>query len=308
MIKRSLFSFFCRFHWKFLKWGIICELTFSQHKIFLNSKLSNIRLARKNLKLLSASFCARLLAVREVLVGNYFFKCDYLDLLDSDSLFKIAMNLKSNRFKVNNFNIFIFKIKGLSLYFSFPYVYNTCLECLWNISLLPFVDARSDRFSYGHRPFRFCYDFYLYKSLWKFVKKFHPRRSNKWIYLKYWKNFGGLWKFLSIYNGKVYILKAHSCFVGQIKTYRFPASLSIFNSKHYRKRLFLLLKKTCVDFKSTFGVLYNRQKGVCYVCHCPIAFNSFRVVRNLLNPSRNSYFFLSDLYLIHIYCNYPFKV
>lgn len=32
-------------------------------------------------------------------------------------------------------------------------------------------------------------DCYTYKLLWRFVKRCHPRRSNTWIYGKFWKSF-----------------------------------------------------------------------------------------------------------------------
>lgn len=32
-------------------------------------------------------------------------------------------------------------------------------------------------------------DYYLYRLLWKYLKRRHPRRPNTWIYLKYWKPF-----------------------------------------------------------------------------------------------------------------------
>lgn len=32
-------------------------------------------------------------------------------------------------------------------------------------------------------------DYYLYRLLWRFIKRCHPRRSNTWLYGKFWKSF-----------------------------------------------------------------------------------------------------------------------
>lgn len=35
----------------------------------------------------------------------------------------------------------------------------------------------------------FKLDLYVYRLLWKFLKRIHPRRTNTWIYSKYWGTF-----------------------------------------------------------------------------------------------------------------------
>ena len=54
-------------------------------------------------------------------------------------------------------------------------------------------------------------DVYLYRLLWKWAKRRHPRRNNTWIYSKYWKVFGGIWSFYVVnnLNGELTFLNSH---------------------------------------------------------------------------------------------------
>lgn len=133
-------------------------MSFLQHKVFISTKSSDYRGIRNNLKLLSNSFSTKIFATREVLTGDYGRKFFLLDLLDAREVFRLALSLNSNRFQFNKIlNLSVFKIKGHSFAGDFPDVFKYCFECLWNITLLPFVESNADRFSFGYRPFRICY-------------------------------------------------------------------------------------------------------------------------------------------------------
>nr|YP_010700462.1 putative group II intron reverse transcriptase/maturase RoaA [Strombomonas costata]WCH63601.1 putative group II intron reverse transcriptase/maturase RoaA [Strombomonas costata] len=58
-------------------------------------------------------------------------------------------------------SFFVSKKKGLSFYFELPNLYYKCLQALCNLSVLPFVESRSDRFSLSFRPYRYCSDIFL---------------------------------------------------------------------------------------------------------------------------------------------------
>lgn len=138
-------------------------------------------------------------------------------------------------------------------------------------------------------------DLYLYKLLWKFVKRCHPRRSNTWIYNKYWKRFSNTWRF-SIFDtalAKYYCVKLHNC-----NLYRYPSlplSLEVFNALNYKKFFSVLFKKSLKDFNGIYRFLFIKQKGLCFCCFKPIQnFNCklFRMKR----------FVSVGFMIIHTYC------
>nr|AEW13026.1 RoaA protein [Strombomonas acuminata] len=72
---------------------------------------------------------------------------------------------------------FLSKKKGLSFYFELPNLYNICLQALCNLSILPFVESGSDRFSFGFKPYRYSSDVYIY------IKKlFQSNRNLSFFY------------------------------------------------------------------------------------------------------------------------------
>lgn len=112
----------------------------------------------------------------------------------------------------------------------------------------------------------FSLDFYVYKLLWKFCKRLHPRRSNSWIFIRYWKQVSGKFKFFYTdpFNGKTFFLLSHVQTIVIKK--RIPFTISVFSfydkSKIYSD-WFIKLRES---FKGIYGILFDLQRGVCPCC------------------------------------------
>jgi len=146
-------------------------------------------------------------------------------------------------------------------------------------------------------------DLYLYKLFWRFVRRCHPRRSNTWIYSKYWKSFSGVWKFVIFdsLNGKFCFLKLHFSYHKII--YSIPSSLITFNLFNKRKFLFILFKKFENNFIGSYHFLYLKQKGLCSFCGRPFSFNNVKIVSKSSFLKKNKISVL-DLFLLHSFCNF----
>jgi RNA-directed DNA polymerase len=148
-------------------------------------------------------------------------------------------------------------------------------------------------------------DIYLYRLLWKWAKRRHPRRSNSWIYSKYWKSFGGIWKFFTVdaNNGNLAFLKSHFAFQTK-RLYSLPRSFKVFDLDNYQKLNFIWFNKLRLNFHTLYRSLWNRQKGVCFRCFKSISyfdFNNIKIFKSskflkiIINP-------FSQLVLIHVNC------
>lgn len=85
----------------------------------------------------------------------------------------MALNL-SLKFFSYHFEVFYsLKRNGLSFSFKIPFLYNKCFLILCNNVVLPVIEGKLDRFSYGFRPFRDCKDlFFEVNQLLKKSKSF----------------------------------------------------------------------------------------------------------------------------------------
>lgn len=148
-------------------------------------------------------------------------------------------------------------------------------------------------------------DIYLYRLLWKWAKRKHPRRSNSWIYSNYWKSFGGVWKFFCIdsSNGKLVFLKSHTLLKTK-RFYKLPRSFKVFNLENYQKLNFIWFNKSKLSFNSIYRALWNKQKGMCFNCFKSINyfhFNSSKIFKSskVLKVPHNQF---SQLVLLHDKC------
>lgn len=142
-------------------------------------------------------------------------------------------------------------------------------------------------------------DIYIYKLLWKCVKKRHPRRPSTWIYSKYWKYYIGSWRFFifDAFLGRFSFLISHSS--NQFKIYRLPISFNNFDKLNSLKLNSLWVKKYLISLKGLFKFLWKKQFGKCFFCHK--LFNSI----NLDELKVFSYYtgpINYNLFLVHRYC------
>jgi RNA-directed DNA polymerase len=145
-------------------------------------------------------------------------------------------------------------------------------------------------------------DIFLYKLLWRWAKRRHPRRTSIWIYSKYWKYIFGSWRFFSIdfSTGNICFLKSH--FFRNIVVYRLPLSLNIYNIYNVKKFNSVLLKKTRSEVTGIYRVLVDNQKGLCFVCNKPFG-TCFVDKLRIISVFKSFNSFGLRLVLIHYYCN-----
>jgi RNA-directed DNA polymerase len=144
-------------------------------------------------------------------------------------------------------------------------------------------------------------DIYVHKTLWRYVRRYHPRRTNTWIYSRYWKRFSGIWRFFVIDSsqGRIFFLKSHLSFKSSV--FRVANSLNAFNFYNNRKISNLLYKKFEYNFHPNYIFLYKRQRGLCFICKKPICLKNYTLLVNTLNyPKTVS--LSNSFFLIHAYC------
>lgn len=110
-------------------------------------------------KLLVQSLSCKLKTINKVLRNDnsYFSKNLQISFEDAASLLVNGRNLSIS----NEINSFYFLSKdGFSIFFQTPSFYISCMQCLWNYSVLPVIEKESDKFSYGFRPFRSVQDLF----------------------------------------------------------------------------------------------------------------------------------------------------
>lgn len=150
-------------------------------------------------------------------------------------------------------------------------------------------------------------DLYVYRLLWKFVKKYHTRRSNTWIYSKYWKYIFGSWKFFIFDSntGKVNFLESHfNVNNNKLKFYRLPNSLNVFDFFNENKLNSILFKRFLKNFSPTFQLLWNKQSGLCFCCRRLMQFNKFFDLKLIYKYNHKSALNnLNNFVLIHSYCS-----
>lgn len=147
-------------------------------------------------------------------------------------------------------------------------------------------------------------DVYLFKLLWKWSRRRHPRRSNSWIYFKYWKFIGQSWKFFCLDNleANPYFLKSH--FIFKSSYYHLPSCLNIFDLFNESKFNKVWFKRVRKFFKGFYRVLFDNQQGLCFNCKKVFDYGSFSDLKIVdlsffRFKTRNK---LSAFVLVHKYC------
>lgn len=143
-------------------------------------------------------------------------------------------------------------------------------------------------------------DIYLYKLLWKFVRRLHPRRYNSWIYNKYWKSFSGIYKFVYFDKkiGRFYFLKTHISY--SKNSFCSPLQLDVACFFNYRKVFFSLYKKSRFHLEGIKRFLFIKQKGLCFFCFKPVNLYFSKTLISNFKFSYKSY--PIQFFLIHTYC------
>ena len=143
-------------------------------------------------------------------------------------------------------------------------------------------------------------DIYLYKILWRWARKRHPRRTNVWVYNKYWRFFLGSWRFFSLNDltGNIIFLRSH--IISTSFSFRLPLSCNNFDLLNMFKFRKVCTKKFYHLFQGVARLLWYKQNGICFVCKksfMSVTFNAIKIQRfNLVNKK------FSNLIMLHNYC------
>lgn len=143
-------------------------------------------------------------------------------------------------------------------------------------------------------------DVYLQKTLWRWARRRHPRRTNIWIYGKYWRKFIGGWRFFSMDSstGGANFLRSHSLLNDRL--FCLPISLNyfdLFNKFKFRK---VYNKKFFKLFQGVTKLLWKKQNGLCFVCRRGFTNVNFLNIKVRYVDKHNSKFF--NLVILHSSC------
>lgn len=155
----------------------------------------------------------------------------------------------------------------------------------------------------------FSMDFFLYKLLWKWARRRHPRRPNTWIYSKYWRLVDGKWNFfvLDSSTGQFLFLKSHFSFSS--KVYHLPFSLNVFSSLNENKFNSLFFRKFSYKLSGIYYYLWKKQFGLCASCKKFLFINDFSSLKLFYCSSITDdkfYHGVSSFLLLHKFCSYKF--
>lgn len=81
--------------------------------------------------------------------------------LSLEDRISFLINIRNFSTNTATHSFYFSKKNGFSLFFQMPAFYISCIQCLWNFSILPIVENNSDKFSYGFRPFRSVQDLFF---------------------------------------------------------------------------------------------------------------------------------------------------
>ena len=230
--------------------------------LFLSETLTGISLLNTTLRAFTR---------KKVFARDFDFKSYNIDLLYSGFLFSNLFFFKSYTNKA--FCLVSYsKIKQYKCILKLIIKNNSHLDCLSLIKLLNYNILRwfkDFRFVSFYNCLALDLDFYLYKLLWKWVKRFHPRRPNSWIFTRYWKNLSGCFKFFSInpLTGKSFFLFSHKSSVSCVVKQKLSCKLSTFEFLDKEKLIHDYFKSLRTEFLGVYGILFDSQKGICPGCN-----------------------------------------
>jgi RNA-directed DNA polymerase len=145
-------------------------------------------------------------------------------------------------------------------------------------------------------------DLYLNKLLWKWAKHRHPRRTNVWIYYKYWKYFLGKWKFFSfdITTSQTIFLNSHFMIFKELFT--LSSMIPTFEFLNINKVKSICYKKFSQNMFGVYLFLWKKQNGVCLICKKEFTFRE--LLKSSICNVRYKDTFTNHFVLLHNYCKY----
>lgn len=187
----------------------------------------------------------------------------------------------------------------------------TIVKSSFNLSVVKLLNRLNQEISYWVK--NYCslssfelnsgLDLYLYKLLWKFVKRLHPRRARTWIYAKYWGIFSGVCRFFCYEKSKnnFYFLQSHNN--SNVFVECLPLLLDVQYFFNYKKLYLVLFKKSRNYWKGVFKKLLISQRGICYICYKPLDFSNSKILfYNKYSGKNFKSSSIPNVLIIHNYC------
>nr|AYQ93417.1 RoaA [Lepocinclis tripteris] len=212
-------------------------------------------------------------------------------LLTRNNVFKGVLsseNLKSYKIKLKN----IFKTTLTLGPLSMLKVLN------YNITIWKNSFSSSDDSFYNKTDL----DIYLYKLLWRWAKRRHPRRSSTWVFSKYWQKDASLiysqFFLLDSITGKFLFLLLHSD--SKKKIFSLPSLINVHFLQNYNKCGLTWFRKNFANLQDLYKVLWKKQSGLCFCCKSFFSLidTKFLKVSKLVSNSGEI-----KIILLHRYCN-----
>lgn len=260
-----------------------------------SSKLDNLNLARIHLY--------KFLSLRNIDLFYGFIKnlvfCPFQEFVILGWFLKVFKGHNPIE-RINKMNIKNQKVKLKSL------IKNSVHLPVFNLikSLNFIISNWSNVYGYLEFSFEICIqlDLYLNKLLWKWAKHRHPRRTNTWIYCKYWKYFFGKWKFFTFDFRISQTVFLNSHFVGYNEMFQLSSLVSVFDFLNVNKVRDICYKKFSQNIKGIYIFLWKKQSGICFICQKEFTFRDLLTVK-ICNVRYNDNF-VKHFILLHDYCKY----
>lgn len=252
------------------------------------------------------SFCKTLLTKFFILRGIDFYKKDQIfnNIKNGFTYSNWFLSYFKNRFLFYPKRIFIqnYKKKLKSILKSNPKNINFVLN-LFNheIGIFSELFFVSNDFHY----FVLGLDFYIQKLLWRYLKRIYAKRSNIWIYNKFWRFINGVWQFFIFDKGKnVTFLKSHFYPYLQKELKHFNFAMDLFDYKNKRKFFNDLKFEFGLNKSQSTKFIYYRQLGLCFICKRPLLNEKIKFINlNKVLANYKSKAFLYNVYILHFDCN-----
>lgn len=147
---------------------------------------------------------------------------------------------------------------------------------------------------------------YLYRLLWKWARKRHPRQSRVWIYDKYWKRVDKRLTFVAHSDKDLthYKMTPYRFTTLPIRRLKGETNVFLLTNKEYIYKIWNIKK---VNLEAGLRqTLWRGQKGICPCCNLPLqgSGDNLTDIHHRLPLSKGGSNQLSNLELIHEHCHY----